>query len=651
MSLKRALNWANAGWPVFPARANKTPWFADWQEAATTERLKIEQWWASVPDAEVGVVPGMAECFVLDVDVKKGKHGFDSLKELEEKYHFTAEDFPSQSSPSGGKHYFFKGYAPTSSDLLGSGLDTRGGLADGTSRGYILAYQDAPPVSSAECPSGVVFTFAKRDRSPDTRLPAVYEDLDANIERAKTYLRGVESVPEGSRGISLFKHAAVLKDLGVGFDKALELLAEYPAALGDPPQDSDEAYGRIASAYRNGQLQPGIAAINPETIKALAAEEKGLKKRLRLATWPEMRNRPEPGWIVRNLIPAKSLVGMYGPGGSYKSFIAVDIALAISMYRLDWGGQDILTQGPVVVISGEGSQGPRVRAWEKANAGAKVGDTFAVLDGIDLSDPDDIVGAAAEIDQAIEEKWGGKKPVLLVVDTLARASGSADENSNKDMGRVVAACDELRRHFDCTVLLVHHTPKSGHEWRGATAVYFALDAGISIKRTSDKRVALEVARMKDGAIGQRWAIQMAEIATGRDRQGEPETSLVVQRAKIVDEAPEEKLQSRQEVRAKMLAAARTESAREVLRHMVDGATVTANTLAKQVTAAMTALGSNGDFEGTRAFFNRAVVKTSEGRRLNTYHPLADCVVTLDPLAFGALKEKAPEDAIPEGLPD
>lgn len=646
MSLKRAFAWAEAGWPVFPVRANKKPYFADWQEAATTKRQTIEQWWTSVPEAEVGVVPGMVECHVLDVDVKNGKPGYESLKTLETEYDFRADDFPSQKTPSGGVHYFFHGWLPTSSDTLGTGIDTRGGLSDGSSRGYVLAYQDVPPVTVASCREGPAFRFGNRERAKADQTPLVEEDEDINVTRALSYLSSVVAVPEGSRGITLFKHAAVLKDLGVSFEKSLELFAEYPAALGAPPQDADEAYGRIASAYRNGQLQPGIAAINPETIKALAAEEKGFKKRARLATWPEIRNRPEPPWIVRGLIPGKSLVGMYGPGGSYKSFVAVDIGLAISMGRLEWGGEDILTHGPVVVISGEGSQGPRVRAWEQVND--RVGDNFAVLDGIDLSDAGDIVSAAAEIDQAIAEKWNGRKPVLLIIDTLARASGSADENSNKDMGRIVAACDELRRHFDCTVLLVHHTPKSGHEWRGATAVYFALDAGLSVKRVGDKKLNLEISRMKDGSIGKRWAVGLSEITTGRDRQGEPETSLVVKRALAMTEKTEDqgsKLESQQEIRGRMLTAARAGAARAILEDLLPGQTLSAATLAKQVVAAI----GQADLEGTRALFNRAVVRIDNGKRLNVDHPLADCVVTLDPLAFGQAKEKTPDIAT-EGLP-
>jgi hypothetical protein len=646
MSLKRALAWAGAGWSVFPCRENKKPYFADWNEAATTNGETINSWWNSVPEAQVGVVPAMAGCFVLDVDVGAEKHGFESLEKLETAYNFKAEDYPNQSTPSGGKHYFFKGYAPTSAGVLGSGLDTRGGMADGTGFGYVVAYSEAAPVAAKDCPVGVVFQFAKRDRSASTADPLVEEDLDANIERAKAYLSGIEGVPEGSRGITLFKHAATLKDLGVGIDKALELFAEYPAALGNPPQDADEAYGRIASAYRNGQLQPGIAAINPDTIAALASEEKskGFPKRKRLATWPELREKPEPPWVVRNLIPGNALVGMFGPGGSYKSFIAVDIALAIATYRLDWGGEDILTHGPIVVISGEGSQGPRVRAWEKANDNIKVGDTFAVLDGINLSDASDIVSAAAEIDQAVVEKWNGQKPVLLVVDTLARASGGADENSSKDMGAVVVACDELRRHFGCTVLLVHHTPKSGNDWRGSTAVYFALDAGLAVKRHSAGKVSLEVARMKDGAIGQKWDIKLDQVATGRDREGVAENSLVLSSVRPSLETPKDLKEQVQQFRDKALTAHRAEVARSILADLPEGNPISVATLAKQIGA----MPEVGDVASLRTFLNQAVAKTADGKRLNTNHPLADHVFGLDPLSFGPVKEKASEVS-PESL--
>jgi hypothetical protein len=116
MTIKRALAWAEAGWPVFPCRPNKKPWFADWPEVATTNRKTIEKWWEhDTGDYYVGVLPAAANpsCFVLDVDVK-GKDGFASLQELSEKFGFQPADFPSQETPSGGRHIFMRGEYPTS---------------------------------------------------------------------------------------------------------------------------------------------------------------------------------------------------------------------------------------------------------------------------------------------------------------------------------------------------------------------------------------------------------------------------------------------------------------------------------------------------------------------------------------------------------
>ena len=38
----------------------------------------------------------------------------------------------------------------------------------------------------------------------------------------------------------------------------------------------------------------------------------------------------EPSWLVKDLVPDHGLVMLYGPGGSYKSFIALDVALTLA---------------------------------------------------------------------------------------------------------------------------------------------------------------------------------------------------------------------------------------------------------------------------------------------------------------------------------
>ncbi|WP_416382120.1 MULTISPECIES: AAA family ATPase [Lelliottia] len=65
---------------------------------------------------------------------------------------------------------------------------------------------------------------------------------------------------------------------------------------------------------------------------------------------------------VKGLIPAGALCSIYGPGGSFKSFLAVSLACHIAS-GTSWGGRRI-NQGAVLFIFGEGgtSVSRRIRA-------------------------------------------------------------------------------------------------------------------------------------------------------------------------------------------------------------------------------------------------------------------------------------------------
>jgi hypothetical protein len=535
--LERALNWARAGWPVFPCLDDGKPAIREWQKLATTDEDTIRSWcWG-----RVACVPGLAGCFVIDVDVKNGKDGEASLARLEEEHGFEAWQYPQQSTPSGGCHLFLLGKSPTSvQHLLGAGLDTRGGTEAG-GLGFVYCYGDAPPCNANDCPAAPDTLQRLLERGPkarreDTQTPKVELDQPANIARALNFIKDVPSPAEGERNISVFKTACTLKDLGLSLAKIFEVLEDHPSVTGIPPlceDNMEEFNATVRSAWTNGQRQPGIDAIDEENRDKAAegysvpenganAESGGRGSRKRLGLWSERRDRPPPEWVLRGLLSRGSLAGLYGPGGSYKSFLALDIARAISTGS-EFAG--IATEaGPIVYISGEGSVEPRARAVELKT---KLQDTFAILDGLDLNDDNQLMEAIEDINLAITQSWNGKSPVLIVVDTLARAAPGQDENSAKDMGEIVSSCDGLKKLYGCCVLLVHHTPKGGTDWRGSTAVWNALDTALSVKRTGHNTASLKVERQKDGQIGTQWSVTLEEVETGRERDGEAEKSLVV----------------------------------------------------------------------------------------------------------------------------
>lgn len=102
--LDAALWYARRGWPVFPlAPRSKQPLYANPHPAGTPERAscrgecgrdghglhdattdpgKIRAWWSRTRAANVGVATGQPGPDVLDVDVKHGAPGAESLQVL-----------------------------------------------------------------------------------------------------------------------------------------------------------------------------------------------------------------------------------------------------------------------------------------------------------------------------------------------------------------------------------------------------------------------------------------------------------------------------------------------------------------------------------------------------------------------------------------
>ena len=132
-------------------------------------------------------------------------------------------------------------------------------------------------------------------------------------------------------------------------------------------------------------------------------------------------------------------------------------------------------QGPVLYVIAEGVTGlrQRVRAWEDYT-GQRTGVAFLPV-AVQFFSPIDRA-AVIELAQDI-------KPVLIVIDTQARVTVGADENSARDMGELVAAADRLRQATGACVLFVHHESRAGENMRGSTALEGA--AATIVRITKD----------------------------------------------------------------------------------------------------------------------------------------------------------------------
>lgn len=127
-----ARSYAHAGFRVFPCRPDKKP-CVRWTEAATTDVMTIDAWWAERPGAMIGLVTGDGLA-VVDLDVDKETGAAIGEKTAERlNLHAAISTGLLARTPSGGLHAYFAGDAPTTTGRIGAGIDTRG------AGGYIIA--------------------------------------------------------------------------------------------------------------------------------------------------------------------------------------------------------------------------------------------------------------------------------------------------------------------------------------------------------------------------------------------------------------------------------------------------------------------------------------------------------------------------------
>jgi AAA domain-containing protein len=197
---------------------------------------------------------------------------------------------------------------------------------------------------------------------------------------------------------------------------------------------------------------------------------------------------PEP--LIGDLLAHNSLAVLYGPPGSYKTFVALDWALCIAG-GLPWQGRGVRA-GPVLYVAAEGSAGlgARVEAWVEGFRADPPARFRAYPDTVNLRE-------AGQRDTLAE--WATTdRPGLVVFDTLARSMVGGDENSARDMGELIDGAEQVRAASGATVLLVHHTTKDGTSIRGSSALQGAADSLVEAK-ADGRLVTLSCAKQKDAA--------------------------------------------------------------------------------------------------------------------------------------------------------
>jgi len=233
-----------------------------------------------------------------------------------------------------------------------------------------------------------------------------------------------------------------------------------------------------------------------------------------------------PSWIIKTVLPQSDLVVLFGESGSGKSFVALDLCMAVAR-GAPWRGHRT-KQGRVVYIAAEGGGGFRKRL--KAYAAHHGLSLKGVPMGIIHATPNFLIRQdAADVAKSVKAK---DPTSLIVVDTLAQTTPGANENSSDDMGLVLAHFKALHRATGATVVLVHHagkdTSKGARGWSGLRA---AADAEIEVVKSPGGRM-VRITKQKDGDDLGAWGFDLHVVNLGMDEDGDPITSCVAVEAEL-----------------------------------------------------------------------------------------------------------------------
>lgn len=257
-----------------------------------------------------------------------------------------------------------------------------------------------------------------------------------------------------------------------------------------------------------------------EAVAALLERAQQPAQRFRLMTADELAALPPVRWRVRGVLPTEGLAAIFGPSGSGKSFLTLDMLGAITEGR-DWFGHRATPCAVVyVALEGEAGIAQRVNAYRarqgQAPAGMRfIAQPFALLES----------GDVAELAHAIRDAGGAGG--VVAIDTLNRAASGADENDSRDMGAIIAGAKLLQAALGGLVLLVHHSGKDATKGlRGHSSLHAALDAVIEVTRDGDRR-EWRTSKSKDGADGEPHPFRLDVVELGDDNHGEAVTSCVV----------------------------------------------------------------------------------------------------------------------------
>jgi hypothetical protein len=317
--LEHALKYARRGWSVLPVM-NKRPLLSSWteyqQHRATEEEIRA--WWTQWPKAGIGIATGrVSNIIVIDVDSEEGLRALGTIPPT-----LTAR------TQRGGFHLYFE-YVPGVPNCVGvvKNVDVR---SDG---GMVVA-----PPSRGEYGQ---YTWENPGVVPS--LPSL--GLLALVRSSGTgrRLEGREwatDIGEGARDQELTRRTGRLLQVGMPAAECLSVMLAVNRAHCKPPLADAQVEKIVRSIAEREAGKPGRTE----------------QKEFKTTTTREMLRRygeDDSRWTIAEWLPEASCGLIVAPPGSYKTWLLVALAFAVSTGKPFLGRYPVTGRGSVLFVQQE----------------------------------------------------------------------------------------------------------------------------------------------------------------------------------------------------------------------------------------------------------------------------------------------------------
>lgn len=340
---------------------------------------------------------------------------------------------------------------------------------------------------------------------------AVGQALSMSVEQCRARVRGPKMATplprrddDGAAATSALHDTPTEVHVDAWSDRvrAEQANAEMREALG--PEAFEEMLARDAEAKFDAEIDARARSMRVDRAarERLAAED---RPPLAIMDVDDFLDAPPPDYLVPGMLYRDGLATVFGAPGAAKSFLVLDVALALAT-GTSWRGQS-LGRGRVhyVMAEGQATNTLRTRAWlhHRGVDRAELRGWFVpIVEPVMLTE-------AGVVDYLVRVE--ADRPDLIVLDTK-NLMFAGEESKGDQLGAMLRVLHRLRTTAGgCAVVLVDHSGLGDDtRARGSNAQKGGMETEVRVVDDNGIRRA-EVTRDKSGQTGATWLYRLHQV--------------------------------------------------------------------------------------------------------------------------------------------